>query len=37
MSIISAWPCYLGYLWMLWDDRRQTWQDKVANSIVVRR
>jgi uncharacterized RDD family membrane protein YckC len=36
MSIVSAWPCYLGYLWMLWDDRRQTWQDKVASSIVVR-
>ena len=37
MSIVSAWPCYLGYLWMLWDDRRQTWQDKVASSIVVKR
>ena len=26
---------YIGYLWMLWDDQRQTLHDKVANSIVV--
>jgi uncharacterized RDD family membrane protein YckC len=25
----------LGYLWMLWDEERQTWHDKVASSIVV--
>jgi uncharacterized RDD family membrane protein YckC len=37
MSIVSGWPCYLGYLWMLWDPRSQTWQDKVANSVVVKR
>ena len=27
---------YLGYLWMLWDGRKQTWQDKVVSSIVVK-
>ena len=27
---------YLGYLWMLWDDQKQTWQDKVVNSAVVK-
>jgi uncharacterized RDD family membrane protein YckC len=37
MSAVSSWPCYLGYLWMLWDDRRQTWHDKVVNSVVVKR
>jgi uncharacterized RDD family membrane protein YckC len=26
----------LGYLWMLWDDNKQTWHDKVVNSIVVK-
>jgi len=25
----------LGYLWMLWDDRRQTWHDSVVGSIVI--
>jgi hypothetical protein len=28
--------CLLGYLWALWDERKQTWHDKVVNSIVVR-
>ncbi|MPZ87680.1 MAG: hypothetical protein GEU81_06300, partial [Nitriliruptorales bacterium] len=36
MSIVSAIPLALGYLWMLWDDRRQTWHDKVASTLVVR-
>lgn len=35
-SFISAQIFYLGYLWMLWDDKNQTWQDKVVNSIVVK-
>ncbi|MGH2700931.1 MAG: RDD family protein [Actinomycetota bacterium] len=25
----------LGYLWMLWDEEKQTWHDKVASSVVV--
>ena len=35
-SLISANVFYLGYLWMLWDDKKQTWQDKVVNSVVVK-
>ncbi len=35
-NIISANVFYLGYLWMLWDRRKQTWQDKVVRSIVIR-
>ncbi len=35
-NIISANVFYLGYLWMLWDDKKQTWQDKVVTSVVVR-
>ncbi len=26
----------LGYLWALWDDRNQTWHDKLADTVVVR-
>jgi uncharacterized RDD family membrane protein YckC len=33
--IVSGLPIYLGYLWMLWDDEKQTWHDKFANAIVV--
>jgi uncharacterized RDD family membrane protein YckC len=35
-SFISGQILYLGYLWMLWDDKKQTWHDKVVNSIVVK-
>jgi uncharacterized RDD family membrane protein YckC len=35
-NFISANIFYLGYLWMLWDRRKQTWQDKVVRSIVIR-
>ena len=27
---------YLGYLWAAWDDRNQTWHDKLAGTYVVR-
>jgi len=32
---ISAIPIGLGYFWMLWDPNKQTWHDKIANSVVV--
>lgn len=33
---ISGQIAYLGYLWMLWDKPlRQTWHDKVVDSVVV--
>jgi len=35
MRIVSGFVCLLGYLWMLWDRERQTWHDKLANSVVV--
>jgi uncharacterized RDD family membrane protein YckC len=35
MRLVSGFVCLLGYLWMLWDQERQTWHDKVANSVVV--
>ena len=27
--------CYVGFLWPLWDDKRQTFADKVMNTVVV--
>ncbi|MFN8034842.1 MAG: RDD family protein [Acidimicrobiia bacterium] len=35
-QFISGWFCYLGYLWMLWDPNKQTWQDKVVSSVVIK-
>lgn len=26
----------LGYFWMLWDDKKQTWHDKIGKSFVVK-
>jgi len=26
----------LGYFWMLWDPRKQTWHDKLASTVVVK-
>jgi uncharacterized RDD family membrane protein YckC len=33
--IVSTIACLLGYLWMLWDKERQTWHDKIAETVVV--
>ena len=27
---------FLGFIWALWDRRRQTWHDKVAGTIVIK-
>jgi uncharacterized RDD family membrane protein YckC len=34
--LVSAIPLGLGYLWMLWDRRRQTWHDKMGATLVLR-
>lgn len=33
--ILSALPFFVGFLWVLVDDRRQGWHDKLADTIVV--
>lgn len=33
--IASGIVCLLGYFWMLWDSKQQTWHDKIAGSRVV--
>jgi uncharacterized RDD family membrane protein YckC len=35
-SLVSAQVFYLGYLWAAWDDKKQTWQDKICSTYVVR-
>lgn len=34
--LVDSLPCYLGYLWPLWDPRRQTFADKLVGSLVIR-
>ncbi|MEJ2560439.1 MAG: RDD family protein [Anaerolineae bacterium] len=33
--VLAALPLYLGFVWILADDRRQGWHDKVAGTCVV--
>ena len=35
MSIVNSWACYLGWIWVAIDPRKQGWHDKVANSVVI--
>jgi uncharacterized RDD family membrane protein YckC len=32
---ISAIPLFLGFLWVLWDPKRQGWHDKIAGTQVL--
>jgi uncharacterized RDD family membrane protein YckC len=36
VSIVSGLVLLLGYLWMIWDKRKQTWHDKAVRSIPIR-
>jgi uncharacterized RDD family membrane protein YckC len=35
VRIISGLAFFLGYLWMIWDPRKQTWHDKAVDALVV--
>jgi uncharacterized RDD family membrane protein YckC len=38
VDLVCSWVTILevlNYLWPLWDDRNQTWADKVARSVVL--
>lgn len=37
MSWVSGLVLLLGYISMLWNPQRQTWHDRIAKSVVVRR
>jgi uncharacterized RDD family membrane protein YckC len=32
---ISALPLFLGFFWVLWDPKRQSWHDKIAGTQVL--
>ncbi|HEX4655025.1 MAG TPA: RDD family protein [Mycobacteriales bacterium] len=34
--ILDALPLYIGFLWPLWDRKRQTFADKVCGTVVVK-
>ena len=33
--ILDGIPCYIGYLWPLWDAKRQTFADKIIGTYVI--
>jgi uncharacterized RDD family membrane protein YckC len=36
VHVVDAIPCYLGFLWPLWDAKKQTFADKLLNTLVVK-
>lgn len=36
LHVLDNLACYIGYLWPLWDAKRQTFADKIVKSVVVR-
>jgi len=36
VHIVDGIPCYLGYLWPLWDAKKQTFADKILSTVVVK-
>ncbi len=35
-KIVSAFVLFLGYIWILFDDERQGWHDKIGGTFVVK-
>jgi len=35
--IVDGLPCYVGYLWPLWDEKKQTFADKICSTVVLHR
>ncbi len=33
--IVDSLLCNLGYLWPLWDRKRQTFSDKIMSTVVI--
>jgi uncharacterized RDD family membrane protein YckC len=34
--LLDSLSCYVGYLWPLWDEKKQTFADKINNTYVVK-
>ena len=35
LHVLDGLPCYLGYLWPIWDSKKQTFADKILGSYVI--
>ena len=35
-KFISSMILLLGYLWVIWDDKKQGWHDKIAGTVVLK-
>jgi uncharacterized RDD family membrane protein YckC len=33
--LLDCLPCFLGWLWPFWDHRRQTFADKLTDTVVL--
>jgi uncharacterized RDD family membrane protein YckC len=36
VHIVDVIPCLIGYLWPLWDAKKQTFADKILSTVVVK-
>jgi uncharacterized RDD family membrane protein YckC len=36
LHVLDSLPCYLGWLWPLWDARKQTFADKIVHTVVIK-
>ena len=36
LNIVNGIPCYLGYLWPIWDEKNQTFADKIMSTYVIK-
>jgi uncharacterized RDD family membrane protein YckC len=34
--ILDSLPCYLGFLWPLWDEKKQTFADKICGTLAIK-
>lgn len=37
VHIVDFVPCLVGYLWPIWDSKKQTFADKIMSTVVVKR
>ncbi|WP_328915628.1 MULTISPECIES: RDD family protein [unclassified Streptomyces] len=36
LHVVDGAACYLGYLWPLWDNKNQTFTDKIVHTVVIK-
>ncbi|MCU1646343.1 MAG: hypothetical protein JWN03_6618 [Nocardia sp.] len=36
LHVVDSMACYLGWLWPLWDEKRQTLCDKIVHTVVIK-